>query len=118
MRRPFRVRLSVRLLMALVLLAASGLGWVVNRAHVQRDAVAAIVRGGGTVLYDWDVTYVPGQPYGDDYRLTINGKPKWPKWLIDHLGPDYFAVSARPDSTDRLLLAIPFRNGRARCRCK
>ena len=37
-----RLRISVRGLMALVLIVGGGLGWVIHRAHVQRDAVAAI----------------------------------------------------------------------------
>src|SRR5262249_32746039 len=49
---------------------------------VQRDAVAAIVRAGGSVKYDWEVK---------DGRPNPRGKPVWPKWLVDHLGPDYFA---------------------------
>ena len=35
-----RLRISVRGLMALVLIVGGGLGWVIHRAHVQRDAVA------------------------------------------------------------------------------
>jgi hypothetical protein len=109
-RPPLRVRVTVRVLMVLVLLIACGLGWIVHRAHVQRDAVAVIVRGGGTVLYDWDVTYVPGQRYGAVYRSTMNGKPWWPKWLIDHLGPDYFGdvklVELGPKDSDGQMASV------------
>jgi hypothetical protein len=30
------------------------LGWIVDRAKIQRDAVAAIQRGGGSAFYEWD----------------------------------------------------------------
>jgi internalin A len=83
--RRLPVRLSVRALMALVLLAGGGLGWVVHRAHVQRDAVAAIERAGGGVMYDWQ--FKDGIPDAD-------GKPRAPKWLVDRVGVDYFGSPA------------------------
>ena len=30
------------------------LGWIVHRAKIQRDAVAAIQRAGGSAFYEWD----------------------------------------------------------------
>ena len=47
-----RVRISLRGLMVVVLVIGGGLGWVMQRARVQREAVAAIRRAGGSVLYD------------------------------------------------------------------
>ncbi len=44
-----RSRLSVRALMVLVLVCGGWLGWVVHRARVQKDAVAAIERAGGGI---------------------------------------------------------------------
>ena len=78
-----RLRFSVRALLLLVLVVGGGLGWVVRRAHVQGDAVAAIERAGGSVVYEWarsDREYAPGA------RL----EPPWPSWLVRWLGPDYF----------------------------
>ena len=53
---PYRPRqcfhMSVRVLMVLVLVFGGGFGWVVHRARVQREAVAAIERAGGAVGYD------------------------------------------------------------------
>jgi hypothetical protein len=68
--------------MITVLVSACFAEWVVQRAHLQRDAVAAIKRAGGLVEYDWQ--RVNG-------RRVPNGKPKGPGWLVDRLGPDYFA---------------------------
>jgi Leucine-rich repeat (LRR) protein len=76
-----RFRLSVRVWMIVVLLVGTGLGWIVHRAEVQRDAVAAIETAGGRVVYDW-------QWKGN--RLVPNAKPLGPKWLVDHIGVDYF----------------------------
>jgi hypothetical protein len=76
-----RVRLSVRSLMALVLVFGAGFGWVVHRAHVQRDAVAAIERIGGRAFYDWQ---------SRNRRPDPNGQPRAPKWLVDMVGIDFF----------------------------
>jgi hypothetical protein len=56
---PWRryLRFSARGLIVLVLLIGGGLGWVVRSvrsARIQRGAVAAIVRGGGSVKYNWE----------------------------------------------------------------
>lgn len=76
-----RLRLSVRGLIVVVLVIAAGLGWIVNRARVQREAVAAIQGAGGDVAYDWQVT---------NGRFNPFAKPWAPRWLLDVLGVDYF----------------------------
>jgi hypothetical protein len=50
------LRFSVRGLIVLVLVVGAGLGWTVRSARIQRDAVAAIERAGGSVGYhfQWD----------------------------------------------------------------
>ena len=48
----FRIRLSVRGLMILVLVLSAGLGWVIRPARIQRNTVTAIQRLGGNVTYD------------------------------------------------------------------
>jgi hypothetical protein len=53
-----RLRLSVRALMVVVLITGGGLGWLMYRARVQRDAVAAIRRAGGLTYYDWDMSEI------------------------------------------------------------
>jgi internalin A len=76
-----RMRLSVRALMVIVLITGGGLGWVVHRARVQRDAVAAIERTGGYVAYDW-------QRVQD--TVSRDKKPGYPEWIVRLLGMDYF----------------------------
>ena len=46
-RRPY-LRFSVCALIVLVLAIGAGLGWIVNSARIQRDAVKAIETGGRT----------------------------------------------------------------------
>jgi internalin A len=83
------LRFSLRTLIVVVLLAGGMLGWIVHRAHVQRDAVAAIKRAGGTVHYDWESH--------SDGSFRSSAKPWAPKWLVDLVGIDYFGHVARID---------------------
>lgn len=48
-----RIRMSIRVSMALILVLAGGLGWLTRRAHVQHEAVSTVHRLGGTVSYDF-----------------------------------------------------------------
>jgi hypothetical protein len=102
---PWRrfLRFSVRGLIVLVLVIGTGLGWIVREAHVQRDAVAALVKVGGGVTYDWewrDGNWIPG------------GQPWAPSWLSDLIGVDYFGhvtgvwLVSPPTATDALLAHV------------
>jgi hypothetical protein len=75
------LRFSVRGLIVVVLVIVVWLGWIVQQAHVQRDAVAAIRRSGGEVFYDWE--------WKDGHRI-IGGEPWPPRWLVHLVGVDYF----------------------------
>jgi hypothetical protein len=75
------LRFSVRGLIVLVLVIGTWLGWIVRSAHIQREAVAAITKAGGSVKYNYGRTsgsYIPG------------GKPSKPGWLVGLIGIDYF----------------------------
>jgi internalin A len=80
-----RLRLSLGAMMIIVLGIGGVLGWVAHRAHVQRDAVAAITtprrNTRGSVYYDWQFV---------DGKFDPDAKPPAPKWLRDALGPDVF----------------------------
>src|SRR5262245_44099219 len=84
--------LSVRALMIFVLVIGGGLGWVVHRARVQRNAVTAIERAGGRVYYDWQ-----SSPSG---RSNPKARHWIPQWFVDYLGRDYFG-SVRQASLGR-----------------
>jgi Leucine-rich repeat (LRR) protein len=71
----------VRGLMALVLLVGGGLGWVIHRAHVQRDAGLAIKRVGGHVGYSWERS--------NGSWISPPPKPPGPDWVRRTLGPDF-----------------------------
>src|SRR5438045_3013968 len=76
-----RLRISVRALIVLVLVLGGGLGWIVHRARVQGEAVAAIRRAGGSYYYDWQYTNRKSGPFA---------RPRWPDWLVARIGDDYF----------------------------
>jgi internalin A len=83
-RRPWwrYLRLDLRGLMVLILIVGAWLGGLARSARIQRDAVAAIQRAGGSVAYDWQLN-----TKGD----FIPGSMPWvPRWLVDNLGVDYF----------------------------
>jgi hypothetical protein len=80
MKRP-KVRISVRTMMALVLVLGVVLGWLSYRARVQRNAVAAITKATGYVKYDWELRKVFGFESGTHW---------WPSWLARAVGPDHF----------------------------
>jgi hypothetical protein len=67
--------------MLLILAFGVWLGWRVNRAREQREAVAAVKRHGGWVHYDWE--FVNG-------KRTPGGQPWAPRWLRRVLGDEYF----------------------------
>ena len=94
-------RFSLRALIVLVLLIGAGLGWLVRSAHVQRDAVAAIRRAGGSVSYDWE---------WNNGKSVPGGKPWAPKWLVGLIGVDYFAhvtsVWLEPAPTDGAIVEV------------
>ncbi len=66
------------MLMALVILLGVGMGWVVRRARVQREAVEMIKAAGGEVVFDYQ------RPW------RRNAEPWGPKWLRRWLGDEYF----------------------------
>ncbi len=67
--------------MVLVLLVAGGLGWVVNRARIQRDAIARIDRSGGWLMFDDQV---------DENGLNRTpSTPAWQGWVGRTLGDDF-----------------------------
>jgi hypothetical protein len=78
-RRARYVRISVRAFIVVVLAMGAGLGWIVRRSHVQRDAVVAITKAGGLVEYEWEI-----------HSTNIKPKPWWPKCLMEWVGVDHF----------------------------
>lgn len=86
-----RPRATLRVMMALVMILAGWLGWIAHRARVQREAVASIVRAGGSVTYE-------------DGRLGSGTKPRDFLGLRRRIGRDYFdtvwGVSADNQAVD------------------
>jgi hypothetical protein len=80
--------MSVRALMMAVLLVGGGFGWMVHRARVQREAVAAIEAVGGDCTYDWqEPIWRPGSD-GLLHETYADGPP-WPAWVERTVGLDF-----------------------------
>jgi hypothetical protein len=93
-KRRRRRGLSLRVLMAAVLVIGGGLGWLNYRARVQRQAVAEIQANGGKVLYDWQ------DPSDVKLDPKLMKPPPWPKWLVKALGVDYLSTAVAVYSVD------------------
>jgi hypothetical protein len=80
---PWRtyLRFRVRGLIVFVLVMGAWLGWTVRGARIQREAVAAIEKAGGSVCYDWQLRNRSGIPVGGPWA---------PRSLVDLIGVEYF----------------------------
>src|SRR4051812_36620086 len=78
--------------MLFTLFLAILLAWVVERARIQRQAVAAIQGAGGSVNYNWELTPNPINIRNHQalFAPTPSGRPWAPRWLVDLVGPDFF----------------------------
>ena len=73
--------ISLRGLMVAIVILGAFLGWRVNRANIQRKAVAEVVKAGGFVNYDF--AYENGQ--------TKSTTTPWtPDWFRRAVGEEYF----------------------------
>jgi hypothetical protein len=92
-------RLSVRGFIVLILIIGAGLSRLVHGARLQRDAVAAIRKAGGSAFYNWENPLKCGGTKSRDLC---------PRWLVDHLGVDYFGhvkwVVSDASNVDSLLI--------------
>lgn len=79
--RRRRLRITLRLSMALVLVLGILMGWQVNKARKQKEAVAAVKASGGSVRYHWE--FVNG-------KLAKGTQPNAPKWMRRLLGDEFF----------------------------
>ena len=101
--RPWRrfLRFSVRGLIVSVLIIGGSLGWMAHAARIQREAVAAVERAGGTIRYNWE---------WKNGKLKSKGKPNEPGFLVDFVGADFFGhvtdVKLSPNATDAILVHV------------
>jgi internalin A len=103
-RRPLRI--SVRAVMAFVLITAGGLGWWIYRARVQQEGVAAIKHAGGNFAYS--------RQRSNGWPVHPNAKPLWADWVRRALGPDlidtvtYVSLNGRRCDDEALRAASRF----------
>lgn len=79
---------SLRGLLAAITIFGVWLGWKLNAAHRQREAVLAILKAGGTVSYDYQMERSPIYP--DDFSVHWDTRSPTPQWLQRLVGDDFF----------------------------
>jgi hypothetical protein len=89
-----RLRLSLRMLLLFILVAALWLGWRVDKARRQHHAIAQVENYNGYVRFDYEFA---------DGREIPDAQPRVPKWLRRHLGDDYFRQVSRVIYVDQPL---------------
>ena len=78
-RKPRRwFQYSLRTLLILTTVVAALFAWWSDRGRQQRAAVAAIKVAGGNITYDFEAQ-------------NFSAPRRWPVWLVNRLGVDYFA---------------------------
>ncbi len=98
---------SLRSFLILLTALAVWLGFVVNRAREQREAVKEIEAVGGNVIYDWELSYLPAASPIDLDPDAISPGPGWLRRLVGDeffqdvgvvflAGPEASALSAIP----------------------
>lgn len=82
--RRWGLRFSMRSLLIAVTIFCVALGWRLNRARQQREAVKAIKEAGGWVYYDYQ-TYDPNTA-----EFDLKAEPWEPEWLRESVGIDFW----------------------------
>jgi Leucine Rich repeat len=92
-RRPKWLRFSLRTLLVVMTVLCVWLGFKVNAARRQKEAVAAILNAEGSVRFDYQMVPDPIAP--DDaskasWRNQDQSTPPGPVWLRKAIGDEYF----------------------------
>src|SRR5262249_6907976 len=66
------------------------LGIQVQAARRQQEAVAAITKAGGVVVYDYEWTPIPDDPFPYISKIDPKAKISGPEWLRKMIGDDFF----------------------------
>ena len=96
-------RFSLRLLFVVMTVLCIWLGIQVNAARRQKEAVAAILRAGGEVNYDYQMMPDPIVPAMGGFSISFfsmfyadrNVSPPGPTWLRNQFGDEYFRTAVQ-----------------------
>ncbi len=80
-RKRRRFVFSVRTLIVAILVFGVVMGWKVRKAVTQKEAVAAVQKAGGYVVYEDEIV---------NGKQTFRRNSFWPEWLVARIGEEYF----------------------------
>ena len=100
------LRFSLRTFFIVITLLCIWLGFKVNAAHRQHEAVEAILRVGGEVTFDYQLVSVPNSP--DEFTTNLNASPPGPAWLRNLIGDEYFREVVEITIEDRAIAESDF----------
>ncbi len=83
------LRFSLRTLLVVMTVLCVWLGFKVNAARRQKEAVDAILKAGGFVNYDYELAPVKSGKQ-DDFPIYVSASPPAPEWMRKYLGDEYF----------------------------
>ena len=83
-------RFGLRTLMLTITVLCVWLGFKVNAARRQHEAVEAILQAGGTVAYDYQMVPVALPGYAETFNIDRNAVSSAPTWLRSVFGDDFF----------------------------
>ena len=84
------LRFSLRTLLVVMTVLCVWLGFKVNAARRQKEAVEAILKAGGEIFFDYQLEPPTGQPDKFNFDFDQNVSPPGPAWLREQLGEEYF----------------------------
>ena len=91
-------RFSLRMLLVVVTVLCVWLGFKVNAARRQREAVAAILKAGGSVNYTYELRQDAKRFPGPGFSMLLivrNASIPGPAWLRKLIGDDYFRTAVQ-----------------------
>ena len=94
-------RFGLRTLLLAMTVLCVWLGFKVNAARRQKEAVDAILKAGGTVTFSYQCVPVRGNP--DALSLDPNALPTTPAWLRACLGEDFFRNTVEVNLSGRAI---------------
>src|SRR5262245_20190172 len=98
------LRFNLRTLLIMITLLCVWLAMQFNSARRQKEAVAAILKAGGSVAFDYQIA--SSSVESDFLVIDRDAAPRWPQWLRRVFGDDFFRTAIQVDFNDATTEAV------------